>query len=452
MPLVALLLAGLSAYLLTTPHFMLAWLPAAALPLLWALLRRPGWGYWALVFLFPFGAVRDIGGIRLHWVLAAALLLLAALRIYQDRAATSRGRSNLWPFLAAYLLACVVATLFSPFPATAVGGLADLVLGLSFIYLSLFFVDHDSLRHGLPWVIAASIAVGSTLAALDAFFSIDPFGDADATQAKGLTISHNALAFMIVFAIPLSAHLMFHARSPAQRLAGLLLLAANLAGMVATYSRGGLLLTLFTLAMVVFTNRRYLTTRHVGLALLAAVLAPATIASVLPPDYFFHQMSMLEGKDDSIHRRQTYLYVAEDAFLDNPVLGSGPATFPEHYARSAYARLFEREGKSNERYAHNSYVEVAVGTGLVGLAAFLALLGRALRNFNHALRLVEQTGHHDIYSLIASYRLSYIAMLLYFFIKTALDNKYFLLILALSELSLRLARHLSEGGGDGRDA
>ena len=43
-------------------------------------------------------------------------------------------------------------------------------------------------------------------------------------------------------------------------------------------------------------------------------------------------------------------------------------------------------------------------------------------------------------SIVFSYQISFLAVLLYFFLHSGIDNKYFLLILPISAIALRLAR------------
>jgi O-antigen ligase len=135
-------------------------------------------------------------------------------------------------------------------------------------------------------------------------------------------------------------------------------------------------------------------------------------------------------------RRAAYIDVALQSFKQHPVLGTGPLTFKDVWLNSIMAREFKIE----ERPAHNTYLEVLVGSGLVGLIIFLLLLWRALANFSHARRIFRDMGDIEMASLVGAYRLSFISVLIYFFIKSGIDHKLFLLALPLSETALRLAR------------
>ena len=134
-----------------------------------------------------------------------------------------------------------------------------------------------------------------------------------------------------------------------------------------------------------------------------------------------------------------------DAFKQNPFLGSGPGTFRDIFSISNYARLFEREGGTNRRFAHNTYLEVLVGTGFMGLLIFFLILWRALRNFHLARRYFQLFNNEEMVSMIRAYQLSFISLLIYLLMFSNTYHKYLLLSFALSQVALRLSRNTPEG-------
>jgi O-antigen ligase len=71
----------------------------------------------------------------------------------------------------------------------------------------------------------------------------------------------------------------------------------------------------------------------------------------------------------------TYQIYGLDLFRQYPLLGVGLDGFAEAYAQSDYRFLIHTR---DLRVAHNSYLEIAAGTGLIGLIPFLAILGFAI--------------------------------------------------------------------------
>ena len=440
----AILLTSVTVFLLTTSHYAVAWLPAGGAATMLLLANRPAVGFFVLVFLFPFAAIREVGGIKIHWLISLALLLLMAIQLYADRETVSRMRGRLWPALLFLLFVNVFSAIFSEYPDTAWGTVVDLLLGGLFLLIALFFAGTENTLKALAWVIVCSVAGGALFAVLDTFLGINVLGiDADGpgmAQSKGLTLSHNALSLMIIVAIPLAVHNAWHANSVLVRFAALILLAIIIFGMLATYSRGGFLLTLLALALVTLQNRNAINKLHVGLFLMMCVAAPGLLYVAAPEGYFSHQTTLYDENTGSIDRRVTYLEVAKDAFFERPLIGHGPNAFRDIYAQSAQARRFAKEDTSNRRYAHNTYVDVLIGTGLLGLAAWLGVLILALANYTRAVSIAAEKGQAVLQYLFASYRLSLLLLSAYMLIKSAQDNKYLWLLLAVSDLSLRIAR------------
>jgi O-antigen ligase len=217
-----------------------------------------------------------------------------------------------------------------------------------------------------------------------------------------------------------------------------MLIVVNLLGLMSTFSRGGFLITAFMAILILFEQRNRFTMRYLGV-----ILAPIAIFLLIgvmfvPEAYLQRQKSITLGReaDTSTMRRAAYIDVALKSFQENPVLGTGPFTFKEVWVNSILARKFKIE----ERPAHNTYLEVLVGSGLVGLIIFLLLLWQALANFSYAKGIFRDMGDTEMASLVGAYRLSFISILIYFFIKSGLDHKFFLLALPLSEIALRMAK------------
>ena len=450
MTLFALLLTGLSVFLLTTSFYALAWIPAGGAAALVLLRSRPVIAFYLLVLMFPFAAIRDIGGIKVHWLISFALLFLMVLQLYGDRRSIARLGTHLWSAIAVFVLVNVLAALFSAYPSTAWGSVNDLVLACIFIAITLFFVDDEEKLQFLSWVVVASIAIGAFFAVLESFWGIDFFGvedgdgGGDFNQGKGLTLSHNALSFMIVVAMPLAVHNVLHARTGVVKMVGAAILFVVILGMFATYSRGGFLLTVLAFVLMALQNWRHITKLHIGLFLLMSVSVPIVLVATAPDEYFAHQMTLYSGDTSSIDRRITYLQVAQDAFVESPLIGHGPNAFRDLYSQSEQAREFVKEDQSSRRAAHNTFVDVAIGSGILGLFAFLALLATAFGHFNRAVRIARESGGRSLESLFASYRLSLFLLCTYMLIKSVLDNKYLWLLLAVSVLALRVAKTVQQ--------
>lgn len=95
---------------------------------------------------------------------------------------------------------------------------------------------------------------------------------------------------------------------------------------------------------------------------------------ILPMDIFFYRFKSIEDltKDVSIVQRLRILKGGLAMFADHPFLGVGIGNFVTH--SQDYCNTIR------PRVAHNSYLEIATETGILGLVLFMSLLLVTLNN------------------------------------------------------------------------
>lgn len=149
---------------------------------------------------------------------------------------------------------------------------------------------------------------------------------------------------------------------------------AALAALVLSASRGGLFVMLTCLLIVPLTINRLAWWRRL---LLAVVLAASTaaLAQVAPIVFPNLQASIdrLSGASDELATgtltgRTTIWTHGFEMLWDAPVTGSGAGSFPYLHQRLT----------GEYKAAHNAFLTVAVGSGVVGLALFVSLIVLAL--------------------------------------------------------------------------
>jgi len=432
---------------LFTPYYWAAFLPAFLMGSLLLLSRLPEAGYYAIVLLVPFGAYRNIGGegadLKLHWIIAAMVTAILLLRHMHHKDSIRGISSRLWPFLLLIGIISFISNLYSPYPETAFGDLLRFALGLVFFILGMALINEKGLRTWLPLSLVGGVSIGSLLAVIGYFFHVALFAsDVDPgqfTRGTGASIGSNNVALMIIFVFPLLVDRMLYAKTALGRLLAIALILLNSAGLMTTYSRGGALIFTAIVLTLLVRHRALFTPRRMGLFIAGAGTLCVMALAVVPQDYWDRQLSLIEHNDRAINRRTSYIMVAWETIKENPVLGSGMGTFRKIYGKSPVSRTFNLRGLPEERYAHNTYLELAVGTGFTGLAVFLGLLICVLSNFSKAGSIYAALGQTRMASLTRSYRLCFIAMLLYFLIKSAFEHKFFFVILAASQVALNLA-------------
>ncbi len=189
----------------------------------------------------------------------------------------------------------------------------------------------------------------------------------------------NALAAYLVLVIPLALALMLVTSGPIR---GVLLVAS--AGMTAallfTYSRGGYLGFLVSLAVLLIGARELLgvrTRRLVAIGLVAAFLGGIAALAIAQPQRFSSSFQL--DADSSIRQHLDFWTVAMHIALDHPLLGTGQETFPDHFPGYSRDVLPADRAEFLDAYRvespHNVFLGVAAGAGLPALAAYLAVIG-----------------------------------------------------------------------------
>lgn len=444
---IGLTLIALVVGLLATPYYPLALLPAIGVLGLLFLGRYPQAGYHFIVFLIPYSAYRGFAEnapyLTASKMVGVVLVLYVALLLLLTKRAPLDLRSNLWPWLLLFFGVNVLSTLLSENWLLSLNTLREIGAAYLFFVLSLAFLRRRESRETLAIVLVASISIGAALSIAGYLFDIPLFAmnveSESVKRATGVAQNPNHFAAFVVFSLPILAHLAFCARRVAGRVVAGGLFLMNVAAIVLTYSRGGALVLAAVLALLVIEHLHRLKPRFVGLVVAVAALAVAAAIVLVPASYWERQRSISPISDSSVSRRLTYLTVGWRAFLQNPILGAGPGNFRVLYAESPESRSFGDTEDELRRYAHNTYLEILIGTGLVGFACFAAVVIRALANFVQARRSLRLSGRAEAASMLDAFGLSFVAILLYFALLSSQGHKYFWLSLALSEV---VRRHL----------
>jgi putative inorganic carbon (hco3(-)) transporter len=195
--------------------------------------------------------------------------------------------------------------------------------------------------------------------------------------------SENRYAQILAVVFPLALIRAF--REPRRRLR-LLGAAASLliaGGVVLTFSRGAAVGLGATLVLMLLL--RAVKLRHV----VVAVAALTALVLLVFPHYLIRLSSLervtalsssessSDGPDSAIVGRETENLAAWHTFVDHPLVGVGPGAYFHEYSRQ-YANRLGLRYLQQQRRGHSLYLEMAADTGIVGLAAFFAMVGTAL--------------------------------------------------------------------------
>ena len=248
------------------------------------------------------------------------------------------------------------------------------------------------------------------------------------------------MSLMIIFSLPLAVYFLLTARRSWMRLALLMIIAVDVAAVMATFSRGGAVMLALCFLLMLWEYRHKISPRNLGLLLGAGGLIVALFLILTPESYSQRIKSVRDADDFSLRRRASYLLVGRELVAERPLLGHGPGTFSTLYALTETGQAFTRNSESGRRDAHNTYLEVLTGSGVAGLALFLTIVFYSLKSFSRARRLFLVSGREQMALLTTAYRISFITLLAYLLIFSDVYHKYLLVSLAASQIVLCLAR------------
>jgi O-antigen ligase len=210
----------------------------------------------------------------------------------------------------------------------------------------------------------------------------------------------------------------------------------------ATQSRGGLvaLAAASIAALVLSPGQRG---RIIGLVLLACVVA-AFVVAVNPG-----ALQRITDIGGGTSGRHDIWNVATAIFKQHPIVGIGVNNFqiaephfalrPGNVTRVTY--LVDTPAP-----VHNTYLQLLVETGVIGLIAFLAVVTASLRSAWLAARLFEASGRPTYAQLARAILMGTIGMLAAIFFITAGDDWRLWILLGLGPALLTLARRTAPAG------
>ena len=408
--------------------------------------------FYAILATIPFFRWRQLPGpffMKLDWLLMALLLAVIAFPLIAAKTPPARLQGRIWIPLFLFLLANAISSLLSSYPGTALAGMVLLGQITIFLVVNQLLLNDRGVDSYLPWTLGVSIGANAALGVIGWMFNVDALtqGSGPGVRGTGGTISANNMALMSMFVLPLMVYMAIYGSTVPRRMLGAFLAALAIGGVVSSESRGGFVNLVIVCPLLAWQFRRHFHPRYLGAVIGVASAIVLVFVIMVPQEYFQRQATLgllfdwLSGRgqqlaqDAALDRRAAYLQVAADAFWQHPLLGHGTDCFQAIWVDSEQTRWFDMA----RRPAHNTYVEVLVGTGLLGFAAFAALLLVIYRNYRWAERLLWRLGDDPAAHLAGAYKLSFVAVLLYFGVKSGLDHKLFILAVPLSEALRRYA-------------
>lgn len=429
------LLALVCLGLLASPYPYLA--PGAVLGMVavGVLYRKPAWGLLGIAALVPFEGFFKGNALSGTKFIGASLALVLMLQLAIHQIPSERLRSNIWRYLIGFMVLYGLSMINTDSMDMSQSHLRDLSVGLVLFVITLL-IGRDLNLDLFARLVTLSVAATSVLAMFSTKYQ-------DQGRAAGLLEDANSFALLIAFAVPLALLLVIRGPNLLHRLfwGGCCILL--LGGMTKTDSRSGLVVLFLSLMIGAWHYRAQLPRirpRHLGFAMLSlAIVIPVGIYS-MPAGYLkrIQSLSVLKegskSQDESLGRRASYLVVGSQIIREHPLLGSGPGTFPLHYATSGYAKVFSANRKPGDLYrrAHNTYMEIFSELGIPAGLLFVGMLGLGMYNLVRARQAWMLRRDWEQADLITHLGISYLSLTLFLMFLSAPNHKYLWIMLALT--------------------
>jgi len=237
----------------------------------------------------------------------------------------------------------------------------------AFIFLCLAMINNKARVQAMVWILVISIGF---FGAKGGIFTIVTAGAYHVYGPDNTTISdNNQLALAVVMVLPLAYYLFEHTRNKWLRIGIGLTFPLQIATVLGTYSRGGLI------ALAVVLGFFWLRSKRKVLHLAIATVLVGGALSVMPPAFFERVNSIDNTKtDSSFQGRLTAWAVAYDYAADHFPLGAG---FAGPQRRPVYNFYYP---DTETHAAHSIYFQVLGEHGFPALFIYLVIAALSLRN------------------------------------------------------------------------
>jgi O-antigen ligase len=425
-----------------------------------AIMLRPAWGALALI-LVDYWNLSDVVNKQFNfpWLLRLIIiwtfLAWGTRYLLMGKNAPKLRLPLLRPILI-YLGAFLVSVALADFKDVALDGLLDLVKSLAIFYLVVNLLPSPrKLLSGIFAIMVAALLMSAPVVfqqvtgsrfdfwglAQTTYASL--FGDQWGYRASGSIGDPNFFGLILVASLPLSIVQALGGRSKKRRIFALFVLALTLLAIGFTYSRGAMVgIGFVALAMAAGHKRRELVVAGAAVLLLGVLV-------YMPKEYSLRMLTLRDISvstdqqriaDASYRGRRSELLVGWEMFKDHPIWGVGPGNYgPDYLKYNAIVGLDERH---TSREAHNLFMQTASETGLVGLSAFLFLIGTALWKTWKTILKLRAAGANRFAGLTWALEVSMgVYLLLSFFLHGAYF-RHFMILLGLAALAVWLGEEL----------
>lgn len=234
-------------------------------------------------------------------------------------------------------------------------------------------------------------------------------------RISGPLTDPNFYALILIPIVPLCIERFFNEPVRFLRSAAAVALVLVLLAISLTYSRGALIGIIGMLGLALMRIRVSPKALASGLIVMLCVLPFTPNAYVTRINDMIatfsgeKDSSETSAADISVDGRMAEMQVALRMFADNPLFGVGAGNYIFNFQR--YSQDLHLINRGEDRNAHSLYLQIAAERGLVGLAAFGALLWFMIRGLKRSIPMFREAGHRDYGTLAAAFGIGFFGFL-----------------------------------------
>jgi len=409
---------------------------AVILAVFLGILLKPHIGVLALVFYVEFAAslgfdalVSTIGFTIVKSIGLFIVVSFLGIVVVQKRRPMLGDRTQVI-FLYAFYLAILISSFASFNWGTAWNTIFTVLQGivLYIVFYNLYQDEKWLSRYILVTVISVCIAVFTGLSVVAA---------TGAERAGGALGNANGLAMVANAGLAMFLVLLLMSHGVRYRVIFLLGVVYCSTSIIFTGSRGGLLTAVITFAYQLLKKRRAILPYVAGLILLVVVF------TLVPAKYKMRQEQWFETIISGHVNKATggtrgFVYRAGlDMFRRSPIIGIGPRNFGLLYQRDYAYKV--RGPASRILVVHSGILEILVENGILGFAAFTALVVWTFVLFRRTERICKRLGLGRLLTITEILEAAYVAALVAGAFETIIKVNIFYVTLCTAAVVNRLA-------------
>lgn len=328
-----------------------------------------------------------------------------------------------------------LSLLWAENPATGFDSVFRYALNIV-LFLIVYTAVRD--RKAAIWLIAAFLLGAFLSAAYGIAVPTEASSLDDVSRVTGASGDANELAAMLVAALVLASAFAAGARdNPPARLFAVAVGFVCLAGVMLTFSRGGLVALAVALLTAVVIGGRWRSAAALLLVIVIGFSATYLVYVATPEERA--RVTTVEGGTG----RSDIWAVGWRMFQSSPVNGIGVGNFPVssiHFLLEPGALKRDEFIVDEPKVAHNVYLEMAAELGIVGFALFMTIIGFSLVSAVRAAREFMAQGDDRMELLARGVAVAVVALLAANFFVSDQYAKQLWLLLALGPALLRIAQ------------